>query len=471
MNTATHSPLSISAPSRSADALVPPVDARLIARYDVAGPRYTSYPTVPAWTTEFGPEAYAQTLREAGEHEPTEPLSLYTHIPFCQAMCLYCGCNVIISRNRERAEPYLAALDTEMELVSGLLGERRRVSQLHWGGGTPTFLDEDQLRRLWSSITRRFELTPDAEVSVETNPATTSLEQLALLRELGFNRLSIGVQDLDPQVQAAVNRVQPLERIREFIEYARGLGFQSVNFDLIYGLPHQTPRSWARTLDEVLAMRPDRAAVYGLAYVPELRPHQRKMPEQAIPRGREKLDLFRQATRAFVSAGYETIGMDHFAAPGDELAVARREGRLWRNFQGYTVQSATETVAFGVTAIGDIGGGYAQNVRSLARYYEHLGAGRLATERGCRLDAEDRERRRMITQLMCNLELDLGPDAESRFAYELEALGPAVADGLAEVEGSVVRVTPLGRFFLRNVAMPFDTYLRDGAGGHFSRTV
>lgn len=456
---------------------VPIVPAGHIATYDVAGPRYTSYPTAPEWSDAFGPGDYARALTRAAAGPA--PLSLYVHVPFCWSMCSYCGCNVIVTRNPQRADAYLDLLEIEIDRVAAHLGDRRRVAQLHLGGGTPTFLDCDQLERLFGMLGRHFTLLEDAEATVEINPAVTTREQIETLRALGINRLSFGVQDFDDRVQESIGRVQTFEETRAMLDLARGLGFDSVNFDLIYGLPHQTPRSWARTLDRVIELAPDRLAVYGFAYVPGFKPHQRKLPADALPDGPARLDLFRQAWSAFAHAGYLSVGMDHFAAPHDPLARAVVDGTLWRNFQGYTVQRAAETVAFGVSAISDIGGVFAQNPRRMSDYRALLESGRLPIARGLELTPEDRVRRRLITQLMCNLSLDLGPGAVDLYAAELDGLAPLAADGLVDVRigeaGAVqLRVTPLGRLFLRNVAMPFDARLRDrpaGGAPRFSRTV
>ncbi len=448
---------------------IPTVDDEMLARYDVAGPRYTSYPTAPIWTDAFGPADYAAVLEAAGSEAAQAPLSVYVHIPFCWHMCSYCGCNVVVSRNRERADDYLDLVEREIELVAARLGDRRGVNQVHLGGGTPTFLDDDQQTRLWGMLTRHFDVLPGAEVAVEVNPSVTSLAQLSHLARLGFNRLSLGVQDLHPEVQAAIGRDQTFEQTQAFVDLARGLGFHSINFDLIYGLPHQTPRRFAETLAQVLALAPDRIACYSFAFVPDVKPNQRKLDASALPRGRAKLDLLRQAWQAFASAGYAPIGMDHFAAPHDSLAHAAAEGRLWRNFMGYTVRQAGDTIAFGVTGISEIHGAFAQNVRSISEYREALAAGRLPTEKGLLLTAEDRRRQHLITGLMCNLSADLGPEGEAHFG---EALRPLEADGLCALRDGRVEVLPRGRLFLRNIAMVFDDYLgNSGERPRFSRTI
>lgn len=450
---------------------VPNPSEELLSRYDVSGPRYTSYPTAPEWRQDFGPEALADRLVAAGARDSREPLSLYVHLPFCRSLCWYCGCNVVISRDAGAADRYIDHLVMELDLVAERLGPRKSLSQVHWGGGTPTFLDEAQLERLWTELTRRFRLLPDAEVAIEVHPAVTTPGQLSLLRQLGFNRVSMGLQDFDPRVQQATHRIQTPEQTGALLEHARALGFTGVNFDLIYGLPHQDAERWARTLETVLAMRPDRLAVYSFAYMPDVLKHQKRMPGDAIPSGRTKLELFRAAYAAFVEAGYRPIGMDHFAVPEDELARAQAGRRLGRNFQGYTVKAATDVVALGSTGISDVGGAYAQNVRPLPYYYERVARGLLATERGIALSDDDRKRRAVITQLMCNFWVDLGEEGSRYFAPELERLHRFEDDGLVVRSGTQLELTCLGRLFVRNVAMVFDAYLSRAARPRFSRTV
>ncbi|WP_404362668.1 oxygen-independent coproporphyrinogen III oxidase [Corallococcus coralloides] len=450
---------------------LPTPSEELLARYNVAGPRYTSYPTAPEWRGDFGPDALAERLTLASAREATQPLSLYVHLPFCRSLCWYCGCNVVISQDPGAADRYIDHLVMEMDLVARRLGARRTLSQIHWGGGTPTFLTEAQLERLWTELTRRFTPLPDAEVAIEVHPALTTPGQLSLLRQLGFNRVSMGLQDFDPQVQRTTNRLQTPEQTRALLEQARGLGFTGVNFDLIYGLPHQDAASWARTLETVRDMRPDRLAVYSFAFMPDVLKHQKRMPAEAIPGARTKLELFRAACEAFVTAGYRPIGMDHFAVPEDELARAQAERRLGRNFQGYTVKAASDVVALGSTGISDVGGAYAQNVRPLSSYYARVAEGRLATERGVVLTEDDQRRRAVITQLMCNFWTDLGADGGTYFAPELERLLAFEADGLLVRDGTQLELTALGRLFVRNVAMVFDAYLARAAKPRFSRTV
>lgn len=449
--------------------VVPNPPTELLARYDVAGPRYTSYPTAPEWTHSFGPDDYAARL-EAASKSPESALSLYFHLPFCKSLCWYCGCNVVISKDPANADRYLDYLLRELDMAVERLGDRRKVTQIHWGGGTPTLLTEPQIERLMGAISERFQVQPEAEVAIEVHPAVTSLSQISLLRRLGFNRVSMGLQDFDPLVQEATNRHQSVEETKGVLDHARALGFKGINFDLIYGLPHQNAERWEKTLDKVLAMRPDRVAIYSFAFMPDALKHQKRMPAEAIPHGREKLDLFRAARMRFLEAGYAQIGMDHFAVPEDELAHALSRRRLGRNFQGYTVAQAQDVVAFGATGISDVAGAYAQNVRGLAKYYERIGAGRFATERGIVLSDDDSLRRRIIQQIMCNFWVDLG---EGDFSVERSRLEPMIEDGLVSIgaEGRHIEVTPLGQLFVRNVAMAFDARLWASGKARFSRTV
>lgn len=459
-------PLMLTPPPPDAPPSEPP--AELVQRYDHPAPRYTSYPTAPGWTDAFGPEDFRDALLRAGERAD-EPLSLYVHIPFCPRLCTYCGCNVVVERRTSAAEGYLELLEREMDLVASFLGRRRRVTQLHWGGGTPTFLSSPQLRRLSGAIGARFEVDAGAEVAIEVNPATLVDGQLETLRELGFNRLSVGVQDLDVTVQRAINRYQTEAQTRGAVERARALGFSGVNVDLVYGLPHQTEASWARTLDTLRELRPDRVAVFAFAYLPEQIPHQRRLPVSAMLQGPAKLGLLRAAERMLRAEGYLAIGLDHFALPGDSLSLAAERGQLHRNFQGYTVRAAGELVGLGASAISDVGSVYAQNARDLETYGQAVAAGRLATCRGWRLDAEDVERRRIIMSLMTALRADLGPSGEQHFAAELERLRPLERDGLVSLGRGAVQVTPPGRPFLRTVAMAFDA--RSPSAATFSRAV
>ena len=452
----------------------PAIDDALLKRYSVSGPRYTSYPTAPEWTGDFGIGDHAAALERAGQSGEDRPLSFYVHLPFCREMCSFCGCNAIVTHDAQKPDRYLDRIVGEMDQVSTHLGGRRRLSQIHWGGGTPTFLTPPQLKRLWQEIRARFEPVDGAEIAIEVNPSLTDLADLDALRSFGFNRLSMGVQDFDPQVQQAIGRVQSVEQTRALLEHAHGVGFSGVNLDLIYGLPHQTPESWSAALDQVLALRPDRLAVYGFAYLPKLRPQQRRLPADALPSGPVRHELFRLARQKFLSNGYVAIGMDHFAVPEDPLAVAKQDGTLWRNFQGYTVRKAPDTVAFGLSAISDIAGVYAQNERGLKAYQDAIDGGRLATARGLRLTDDDLRRREIITDVMCNFRVDLGPKGETLYAQELRDLQTFVDDGLVELHGPRVELTPTGRVLVRNVAMAFDARLRAQSGDDrptFSMTV
>jgi oxygen-independent coproporphyrinogen-3 oxidase len=452
----------------------------LLRRYDKPGPRYTSYPTAVEFASSFDEAAYREHLARAAR-DPESPLSFYAHLPFCRERCSFCGCSVIITRKSEVAARYLDYLYREIALLAEALGGRRRVVQYHWGGGTPTYLAPEQMRELHAAVTRHFDIDAAGEVAVEIDPRVTSGEQLELLREMGFNRLSMGVQDFTPEVQRAVNRIQPEADTRVLFERARRLGFQSINVDLIYGLPLQTVESFGRAVDAVIAMRPDRLAVYSFAYVPWIRAHQKGIRTEELPAPERKLELFVEARHRLLEAGYAAIGMDHFALPGDELARASEAGTLHRNFMGYTVRPAPDMVGVGVSAIGDVAGGFAQNTKKLSTYYSSLDAGRFPIERGYRLDADDLLRRHVITQLMCNFRLErraieerFGVDFPGYFAIELAELreGP-VADGFLEMDDDALRVTDAGRMFVRNICMSFDRYLRAKRDEKpvFSRTV
>jgi oxygen-independent coproporphyrinogen-3 oxidase len=455
---------------------IPP--AELIRKYDRPGPRYTSYPTAPEWSERFGPERYAEHLARAdGEGGP---LSAYVHLPFCREMCRFCGCNVVATHDSSKADAYLDRLEREVALVAAKLPRRRELTQLHWGGGTPTFLDEVQLARCHSLMARHFTFAAGAEKAVEIDPAVTTRSQIDALAALGFNRISMGVQDFDRRVQEVVGRIQGEEETAELVAAARAVGFQSVNLDLIYGLPYQTAETWAHTLERILAIRPDRMAVFGFAYVPWAKPHQRLLPQEALPKTEQRVELFLAAVEAFTRAGYRLIGLDHFALESDELARAQDGGYLYRNFQGYTVRPAPDTVAFGMTSISDVGGAYAQDMHRLKDWGERVDAGVLPVERGMAMTGEDLARRFAINRVMCLLRLDLR-EVEERYGPALRAaieasLGRGVReledDGLVTFDGEVLQVTPLGQLLVRNVAMLLDAYLARGEGARrFSRTV
>ena len=450
----------------------------LIKKYDRPGPRYTSYPTAPEWTEAFGLPEYeahlARADRDAG------PLSIYVHLPFCREMCRFCGCNVVATHDRTRADAYLDALEKEVALVAARLPNRRKVSQLHWGGGTPTFLDVKQLERCHAILARHFEFVPDAEKAIEIDPAITTRAQIEALARMGFNRISMGVQDFDARVQEVVGRIQGEKETADLVQAARDNGFQGVNLDLIYGLPYQTPDTWKSTLDRILKIHPDRMAVFGFACVPWSKPHQRLLPQEALPKTEQRVELFLGAVEAFTRGGYRLIGLDHFALESDELAVAQSGGYLYRNFQGYTVRPADDTVAFGMTSISDIGGAYAQNSHKLKDWVDKVEAGIIPVERGASMSADDVMRRFAINRVMCLLRLDLreiaekyGPEARAALEQDLQGgVAELQGDGLVTFDGDVLKVTPLGQLLVRNVAMLFDAYLKkEGGKKQFSRTV
>ena len=454
------------------------IDAALLERYDRPGPRYTSYPTAVEFHDGFAADDYVRhlaTLPADGE------VSLYVHLPFCNYRCHFCGCHVVATQHLDVAEIYLNYLQCEIEAVVAALGRRPRVNQCHWGGGTPTYYSPEQMRRLQAMMLENFELTDGAEVAIEIDPRVTSTAHVDALWDMGFNRISMGVQDFDDDVQRAIGRGQTKAQTCELYRYCRDKGFASLNMDLIYGLPEQTAASFGATLDSVQDLRPDRLAVYSYAHVPWVRSNQRRIDATTLPGRDARFALLRKAIAVLRAAGYEQIGMDHFSLPGDELALAFERRQLHRNFMGYTVSRAPDMIGLGISAIGDVSGAYAQNQKKLSAYYADLNAGVLPVARGCALSADDRVRRHVITELMCNLWLDtklvesvFGVDFAVTFARELGELrvGP-VADGLAVLHDDAIEVTPLGQFFVRSVCMPFDTYLREkqGSSPAFSRTV
>jgi len=455
------------------------VSVETLRKFDRPGPRYTSYPTAVEFTDEVGRPEYEAKLAEADARD--EPLSFYTHLPFCEHRCLFCGCHVVITRHREVASEYLSYLEREVDLLADALPDRRRIAQMQWGGGTPTYFTPGQLEGLYRHLTARFRFSEEAEISVEVDPRVTTEDHLRALSELGFNRLSMGVQDFTPEVQEAIGRHQTYQQTRDQMAFARRIGFdEGINLDLIYGLPEQRPESFDENLDQVLGLRPDRVAVYSFAYVPWIRGHQRRIERQTLPRPEVKLELYLRAMNRFLEAGYEPIGMDHFALPEDELAVAAREGRLHRNFMGYTTQAATDMVAVGISGIGDVQSAFFQNAKKLSTYYEALDAGRLPVERGYVLDADDRLRQYVISRIMCDFRVDKA-EVEARFgitfdAYfreSLEALSEPIEAGFVTVDEEAVTVTDPGRLFVRNVCMAFDRYLaeKEKDGPTFSRTV
>ncbi len=453
----------------------------LLQRLDRPGPRYTSYPTAVEFHDGVDERAYRAKLGEADRTAPDAPLSIYVHLPFCHHMCHFCACNAMATPHARVRARYLDYLEREISAVADLLPHRRTVAQLHWGGGTPTYFSPAQLQALFEHITNYFMLQPGAEIAVEADPRITTFEHLDTLNGLGFNRLSLGVQDFTPEVQEAIGRGQTYEQTAELVHYAREIGFsEGINFDLIYGLPRQGLESLDINLERVLELQPDRLAVYSFAYLPAIKSNQRRLRSDELPEPPLKLQLYRSTLARLLGAGYEPIGMDHFSLPDDELAVAAREGRLARNFMGYTIKPSTTTIAFGISAIGDLAGGYFQNSRKLSSYYQALDQDRLPIERGRLLSDDDRVRRDVIMQLMCNFRIDkkrvssrFGLDFDDYFADSIARLDELEDEGFLHNDDEAVAVLGQGRLFVRNAAMAFDSYLgsKPAARPAFSRTV
>jgi oxygen-independent coproporphyrinogen-3 oxidase len=458
-------------------------ELEMAAKYACQGPRYTSYPTAPQLRLDFPLEQYCSWQRKDGAQRRA-PLSLYVHLPFCRDICYYCACNKIVTRQRGAARTYLDHLQKEIAMQSELVGDRRPVTQMHWGGGTPTYLDNAEITELMHSLATHFRLLDKGyrEYSIEVDPRAIGADTVALLKGVGFNRISLGIQDFDPLVQRSVNRIQPYEIVARLVQCIRSHDFRSLSFDLIYGLPHQDRVTMGETLSKVIALRPDRIACYNYAHLPERFLSQRAIDRLTLPQPEEKLLLAQLISHSLQEAGYLHIGMDHYVLPQDELAIAQREGRLQRNFQGYSLHMADDLLGLGVSAISQLGDFYVQNERDLPRYYALLEQERLAVTRGCRLTSEDRLRRHIIMTLISDLMLDIGDcnsqfgiDFRQRFWRELAALEPMQRDGLLEIGEREITVTRRGRPFLRNICMPFDTYLDAHAGDEppprFSATV
>jgi len=454
----------------------------LLRQLDVPGPRYTSYPTADRFVEAFGPPQYRQALRQraAGANVGgTAPLSLYVHIPFCESVCYYCACNKVITKHHERSHEYLQVLEMEIGLHLAELGRGRAVSQLHLGGGSPTFLSDDELSGLMALLRGAFKLVAGAEISIEVDPRTATPERLRRIAAMGFNRISFGIQDFDPQVQQAVHRVQSFESVRELIVEARALRFESINADLIYGLPMQTPDSFARTVAQVAELRPDRIALYAYAHLPARFKPQRRIAPADLPPPEHRIQMLGGAIAGFIGSGYTYIGMDHFALPGDALAAARRQGRLHRNFQGYSTQPDCDLIGLGVSAIGRIGATYSQNAKTLPEYYDAVRQGQFPVVRGLALNRDDLLRRAVIMALMCqgrvefeSIELAHLIRMREHFAAELQRLQPLVQAGLVELSDEAIQVTARGWFFVRGVAMVFDRHLQaDQVRERFSRII
>ena len=448
---------------------MPAITPELLTKFDVAGPRYTSYPTADRFVDAFGVDDYLNALeqRQSGSPLSGKPLSLYVHLPFCESLCYYCACNKIITKHHDRAAPYLRYLSREVDLHVKHLGGIQPVSQVHLGGGTPTFLSDEELGELMAMLRRSFEFAEDGEYSVEVDPRTVDATRLANLARLGFNRLSFGVQDFDPDVQKAVHRIQPAEQVFALVAAAREIGFESINVDLIYGLPKQTPESFDRTLAQVAELRPDRIALYAYAHLPHRFKPQRRIHEDDLPQADGKVSMLARSLAAFEEAGYVYIGMDHFALPEDSLAVAKRQGRLHRNFQGYSTQPDCDLIGLGVSAIGKVGATYSQNAKDLIEYQDLIDQGMVPVVRGLAVTRDDLLRRAVIMALMCqgdvqfeSIEASYLIDFKSYFAQELERLRPMQDDGLVVLHEQAIEVTDLGWFFVRGVAMVFDKYLQ-----------
>ena len=454
----------------------------LLRRLDVPGPRYTSYPTADRFVEAFGPAEYAQALRQRADGAVVggaPPLSIYVHIPFCEQVCYYCACNKVITKHHERGREYLDVLAREIQLHVDLIGRGKSVSQLHFGGGSPTFLSDEELGWLMDVLRRDFKIVPGAEISIEVDPRTASPLRLSRLAEMGFNRISFGVQDFDHDVQVAVHRIQSFESVRDLVKAARELNYESINADLIYGLPRQTPESFARTIAQVTELRPDRIALYAYAHLPARFKPQRRIDAAELPPPEHRIRMLGDAIAGFIGHGYTYIGMDHFALPGDALAAAKRQGRLHRNFQGYSTQPDCDLIALGVSAIGRMGATYSQNAKTLPEYYDAVRRGDFPVVRGLALTRDDLVRRAVIMAIMCqgrvefeSIELAHLIKMREYFASELAALQPMVEGGLVQITDDAIQVTATGWFFVRGVAMTFDKHLQaDKVRERFSRII
>lgn len=458
----------------------PSFNRALVEKYDRPGPRYTSYPTAPQFHQAFAIDDYRAAAQETNEAPTSKPLSVYIHIPFCKSLCYYCACNKIITHKTDRAVEYLDYLKREIQMQAALFDRSRKLTQLHLGGGTPTYFTSEQLADLMAALHDAFNMddSDNHEFSLEVDPRTVTPEQIHGLRKLGFNRLSFGVQDFDEQVQIAVNRIQTEEQTRELVQAAREANFKSISVDLIYGLPLQTVESFSVTLDKIIDIRPDRIAAYSYAHLPELVRAQKLIRPEDMPPPERKLELLELTIKRLTDAGYVYIGMDHFSLPDDELTRARANGTLQRNFQGYSTHADCDLIGLGISSIGKVGNSYSQNVKELSQYYARLNEGMLPVHRGYKLSEDDRLRRDVIISLMCHGRVDFaeiekryGIDFRDYFADSLAKLDEHVADGLVEICGDAVVLMPQGHLMMRNVAMAFDAYLGGEQRGRFSRTV
>ncbi|MDP4198655.1 MAG: oxygen-independent coproporphyrinogen III oxidase [Bacteroidota bacterium] len=451
----------------------------LLAKYDVQAPRYTSYPPATQFTAAFDSGRYISQIAQIGSDGERTELSLYMHLPFCDTLCYFCGCTMLISNNREKIAEYLGYLKREITMASELFEVPPVIVQMHWGGGSPTHLLPQEIAELGAHIRSTFEFAPNAEVSIEIDPRGVTKEHIAAMQAVGFNRASIGVQDFDSDVQIAINRVQPRSITEQVITWCRQAGISAINLDLIYGLPYQTSESFLRTLEAVKEISPDRIAVYNFAYVPWIKPHQKLIEIETLPKASSKLALLELAIRVLSEAGYEYLGMDHFAKPSDALVQAKHAKTLHRNFQGYSTLAGKDLLAFGISAIGRVENFFAQNVKELPDYYRMIDEGRLPIEKGYELTADDAVREYVIMQLMCNSRLDeretellFGINFKEYFSQAIAALSPLAADGLCEIENNAIGITDRGRYFLRNIAAQFDAYLPSAqAAQMYSRAV
>ena len=450
----------------------------LIKKYDKSGPRYTSYPTAIQFTENFSEQDYYQQVNLSNERNT--PLSLYFHIPFCDTICYYCGCNKIVTKNRNHAQPYLDAVHKELELQGQLFKATRIVNQLHWGGGTPTFISHQQMTELMQQTRRHFTLLDDdsGEYSIELDPREVTPSSINLLRTLGFNRISLGVQDFNPKVQQAVNRIQSYKETRDVIIAARNNKFHSISLDLIYGLPFQTVESFNETVDKVLELEPDRLSVFNYAHLPEMFKTQRQIKSEDLPSAEDKLAILQQVTHKLIDAGYEFIGMDHFAKPSDELAIAQKEKKLYRNFQGYSTNSDCDLVALGITSIGKVADSYSQNIKTIKEYTEVIESGRLPIFRGVTLSQDDVLRREIINQLICHFELNFKTIEQNfkinfseYFFNELKEIKDMQSDLLLELSSDKILVRPEGKLLIRNICMVFDIYLNKNKEQRYSKTI
>jgi oxygen-independent coproporphyrinogen-3 oxidase len=455
------------------------IDIELIKKYDKPGPRYTSYPTAPHFNESFTHENYLDEIIKTNQGQDLPDLSLYFHLPFCDTLCYFCGCNMIVTRNRIRIKKYIDDLKREIDLITDHISHDRKATQLHWGGGTPTHLNPDEIADLSSYIHDRFAVNTDAEAGCEIDPRELTKAHLAALRDGGFNRISMGIQDFNPDVQKAVNRIQPEALTRQTVVWVRELGFHSINLDLIYGLPFQSVKTFEKTIDTVIDIDPDRIALFNFAYVPWMKKHQKAIRPEDLPVPEEKLNIFKMSTEKLTRAGYVFIGMDHFAKPDDELTLALEKKILYRNFQGYSTHAGADLYAMGITSISQFGRIYAQNIKKEKKYHAALEQGILPTARGYYLNEDDLLRRHVIIKLMCDFELDFTSienefdiNFKTYFSRSLERLDDMIADNLLSVENKMLKITKMGRFLIRNIAMNFDGYIeRKEDHARYSRTV